>query len=69
MILLTCDYEAFIQLDLIPPSSAREVPKGSKFAYFAETKFCFGGSEIKIMESGSKEAGGSDIHISAVFRP
>ena len=50
-------------------SSAREVLKGSKFAYFAKTKFCFGGSEIKIIESGSKEAGGSDIHISVVFRP
>ena len=50
-------------------SSAHGLPKGSEFAYFAETKFCFGGSEIKIMESGSKEVGGSDIHISAVFRP
>ena len=55
--------------DLVLSSSVREVPKGSEFAYFAETKFCFGGSEIKIMESGSKEAGGSDINISAVSRP
>ena len=53
----------------VSTSSAHGLPKGSEFAYFAETKFCFGGSEIKILESGLKEAGGSDINISAVSRP
>ena len=51
------------------PSDACEVPKGSEFAYFAGAKFCFGGSENKIMESGSKEAGGSDINILSASRP
>ena len=41
-------------------SSAPGVPE---FAYFARAKFFFGGSEIKMMESGSKEAEGSEMNI------